>query len=43
MSAHGEAVSFMTEFPGVGRYRLYLQFKHEGQVHTAEFTQEVAR
>ncbi|MCW2537500.1 MAG: hypothetical protein JWQ26_3199, partial [Modestobacter sp.] len=20
------------------RYRLYLQFKHAGQVHTAEFT-----
>jgi hypothetical protein len=40
---HGEAVGFMTEFPSEGRYRLYLQFKHEGQVHTAEFTQEVAR
>jgi hypothetical protein len=40
---HGEAVSFMTEFPSEGRYRLYLQFKHEGRVHTAEFTQEVAR
>jgi hypothetical protein len=40
---HGEAVSFMTEFPSEGRYRLYLQFKHEGRVHTAEFTQEVGR
>jgi hypothetical protein len=39
----GEAVSFMTEFPSEGRYRLYLQFKHEGEVHTAEFTQEVGR
>ena len=39
----GEAVSFMTEFPSEGRYRLYLQFKHEGRVHTAAFTQEVAR
>jgi hypothetical protein len=38
---HGDAVSFMTEFPSEGRYRLYLQFKHEGRVHTAEFTQEV--
>lgn len=37
------SVSFMTEFPGEGRYRLYLQFKHEGRVHTAAFTQEVAR
>ena len=41
--AHGETVSFMTEFPSEGRYRLYLQFKHEGRVHTAEFTQEVQR
>jgi hypothetical protein len=40
---HGEAVRFMTEFPSEGRYRLYLQFKHEGRVRTAEFTQEVAR
>jgi hypothetical protein len=40
---HGEAVSFRTEFPSEGRYRLYLQFKHEGRVHTAEFTQEVTR
>jgi hypothetical protein len=40
---HGEAVSFMTEFPSEGRYRLYLQFKHEGRVRTAEFTQEVGR
>lgn len=41
--AHGEAVGFMTEFPSEGRYHLYLQFKHEGRVHTAEFTQEVLR
>ena len=40
---HGEAVTFMTEFPSQGRYRLYLQFKHDGRVHTAEFTQKVAR
>jgi hypothetical protein len=39
----GDAVSFMTEFPSEGRYRLYLQFKHDGRIHTAEFTQEVAR
>jgi hypothetical protein len=39
----GESVPFMTEFPSAGRYRLYLQFKHAGRVHTAEFTQEVAR
>jgi hypothetical protein len=40
---HGDAVAFMTEFPTEGRYRLYLQFKHQGEVHTAEFTQEVGR
>jgi hypothetical protein len=34
-------VSFMTEFPTEGRYRLFLQFKHEGKVHTAAFTREV--
>ena len=46
---HGESASatdsvgFMTEFPSEGRYRLYLQFRHEGQIRTAEFTREVAR
>jgi Domain of unknown function (DUF4396) len=42
---HGEgnAVDFETEFPSEGRYRLFLQFKHQGQVHTAEFTRSVAR
>jgi hypothetical protein len=40
---HSGAPTFMTEFPSEGRYRLYLQFKHEGRVHTAEFTQEVGR
>ena len=32
---------FETEFPGPGRYRLFLQFRHAGAVHTAEFTEEV--
>jgi hypothetical protein len=36
--APGEPIRFMTEFPTQGRYRLYLQFKHRGEVHTAEFT-----
>jgi len=34
---------FMAAFPTAGRYRLFLQFRAEGRVHTAEFTQEVAR
>ena len=34
----GDGVEFETELDPDSRYRLYLQFKHEGQVHTAEFT-----
>jgi hypothetical protein len=38
----GGSIRFMTEYPSAGRYRLFLQFKHEGRVHTAAFTQEVS-
>jgi hypothetical protein len=38
-----DALAFTAEFPSAGRHRLYLQFKHEGRVHTAEFTQDVSR
>jgi hypothetical protein len=38
-----DSLAFMTELPSAGRYRLYLQFKHEGDVHTAVFTREVSR
>jgi hypothetical protein len=38
-----EAIRFATEFPSAGRFRLFLQFKHEGEVHTAAFTEEVTR
>ena len=34
----GDGVEFETELDKAGRYRLYLQFKHAGRVHTAEFT-----
>jgi hypothetical protein len=34
-------IAFMTEYPSAGRYRLFLQFKHDNKVHTAAFTQEV--
>ena len=37
----GASVPFETEFPSEGRYRLFFQFKHDGQVHTAEFTRRV--
>jgi hypothetical protein len=36
-----DAIAFETQFPSAGRYRLYLQFKHEGRVRTAAFTREV--
>ena len=36
-----EGVTFESTFPTRGRYRLFLQFKHGGRVHTASFTQEV--
>jgi len=35
-------IAFETEFPSAGRYRLFLQFKHDGRVHTAAFTREVS-
>ncbi|MER7888571.1 hypothetical protein ABTX15_01970 [Micromonospora sp. NPDC094482] len=34
----GPAVTFLAEVPSAGAYRLYLDFKHAGAVHTAEFT-----
>jgi hypothetical protein len=34
-------IAFMAEYPSAGRYRLFLQFRHAGRVHTAAFTQEV--
>jgi hypothetical protein len=32
----------MAVFPTVGTYRLFLQFKVDGGVHTSAFTQEVS-
>ena len=40
---HDDAVPFSTAFPSKGRYRLFFQFKHRGEVHTAAFTREVTR
>jgi hypothetical protein len=34
---------FMASFPSAGRYRLFLQFRAGGEVHTAAFTREVSR
>jgi hypothetical protein len=38
-----DAIGFAATFPTEARYRLFLQFKDDGQVHTVAFTQEVAR
>jgi hypothetical protein len=38
----GDEVAFGARFPSAGRYRLFLQFQHEGRVHTAAFTKVVA-
>jgi hypothetical protein len=42
-AASENEISFGVSFPSAGRYRLYLQFRHGGAVHTAEFTVEVGR
>ncbi len=34
----GPAIRFFAEVPSVGSYRLFLDFKHDGVVRTAEFT-----
>jgi hypothetical protein len=36
-----DSVEFAATFPTAGRYRLFLQFQHEGRVQTAAFTQAV--
>jgi hypothetical protein len=38
-----DTLDFDAAFPSAGQYRLFLQFKIDGQVHTAEFTQEVSQ
>jgi hypothetical protein len=40
---HDDSVAFEAAFPTEGRYRLFLQFKHEGRVQTVAFTREVTR
>jgi hypothetical protein len=37
-----DGVGFAATFPTEGRYRLFLQFKHEGAIQTVAFTQEVS-
>ena len=35
-------IAFAATYLSAGRYRLFLQFRHEGRVHTAALTQEVS-
>jgi hypothetical protein len=37
----GASISFRAALPSAGRYRLFLQFQHNGLVHTVAFTLEV--
>lgn len=37
------SLRFGVTFPSAGRYRLFLQFRHRGAVHTAAFTRVVGR
>ena len=36
----GPGIDFATAFPEPATYRLFLDFQHGGQVHTAAFTVE---
>ena len=40
-AAVGADIRFAVEYPSEGAYRLFLQFKVDGRVHTAAFTREV--
>lgn len=39
----GPHIAFNTAFPSPGRYRLFLQFNHDGKIRTVDFTIEVPR
>jgi plastocyanin len=41
-AGHGPEVAFQTQFEQPGRYRVFFQFNHAGQVHTADFVLNVA-
>jgi hypothetical protein len=41
LHVHPGPDGFAATFPTAGRYRLFLQFKHAGSVHTVAFTREV--
>jgi hypothetical protein len=37
----GARITFHAVFPSLGFYKLFLQFAHEGRVHTVDFTTEI--
>ena len=39
-ATEGRDIRFGVDYPSEGRFRLFLQFKHDGRVHTAAFTRE---
>jgi hypothetical protein len=41
-SARAGQIAFAAHYPSPGRYRLFLQFRVDGRVHTAALTQEAA-
>ena len=41
MPAGADEIAFASTFPTEGRYRLFLQFQHDGKVQTVAFTQVV--
>jgi hypothetical protein len=40
-ASEGSDIRFAVSYPSEGRYRLFLQFKLDGRIHTAAFTREV--
>ena len=42
-ASEGSDIRFAVEYPSEGRYRLFLQFKLDGRIHTAAFTREVGK
>lgn len=38
-----DAPTFALNYPSAGSYRLFAQFRYQGRIHTAAFTQRVAK
>jgi hypothetical protein len=39
----GDELAFTVDYPSAGAYRLFVQFRYQGRVHTAAFTQDIPR